>query len=122
MTFRMDKCSDFSNKHSSDCPKTQSTTGTLQKLLFPMSILLFGPGATFGVRADHLFSVFKLNPGFIAQPYIASINGVARADPCRLLSDKDRRLSNKVKTVEDPVKLKEKAAKVSRSILLDYCL
>lgn len=48
----------------------------------------------------------------MTQPYITSANGLARADPSRLISHGDRKLSEKVKRVEDPLKIKRKSMEV----------
>jgi len=60
----------------------------------------------------------KLQVGEIPRPYISTKNGIAHADPSRLLSDRDRKLAGRVRRVEDPVQVKEKAIKVSSSALL----
>lgn len=54
----------------------------------------------------------KLKVGELAQPYITTKNGIAHADPSRLLSDKDRKLAGAIRRVEDPVEVKERAIKV----------
>lgn len=54
----------------------------------------------------------------MSRPYITTKNGIAHADPSRLLSDHDRKLAGRVRCVEDPVQVKEKAIKVSSSALL----
>ena len=55
----------------------------------------------------------KLNAETVAQPYVASNHGVARADAARVLTDNDRRLSEKVRYNEEPIEAKGKVAKVS---------
>lgn len=60
--------------------------------------------------------------GDIPRPYITTKNGIAHADPSRLLSDHDRKLAGRVRRVEDPVQVKEKAIKVSSSALLHQIL
>lgn len=46
------------------------------------------------------------------QPYIASVNGLARAEPSRLINHADRKLSEQIKCVEDPLRIHEKNSKV----------
>lgn len=60
----------------------------------------------------------SLNAGTIAQPYITSVDGVARADPRRLLSERYRGLANTPRRVEDPVVVKSRVAKVCYAQLL----
>ncbi len=52
----------------------------------------------------------KLSPGPIAQPYVTSTDGIARADRNRLVNEKDRHITTR--RVEDPIKVKEKIKKV----------
>lgn len=52
------------------------------------------------------------------QPYINTINGVARADSRRMLSDEDRQKNDLVRRVEDPVMVKQETKKVSKHIFL----
>ncbi|MCJ1265268.1 hypothetical protein MMC22_005143 [Lobaria immixta] len=59
-------------------------------------------------QAASAYKLRRLNTGHLIQPYITSANGRARADPSRLISQEDRKLSEQVKKVEDPLKLKEK--------------
>ena len=54
----------------------------------------------------------KLKPGSMAQQYVTSSNGVARADPRRLLDDEQRKLANNIRQVKDPVTMKEQTMKV----------
>ena len=49
----------------------------------------------------------------MAQPYITSNDGIARADRTRLADKKDQRIFPR--RVEDPVKLKERIRKVGHS-------
>lgn len=56
----------------------------------------------------------------MVQPYITSSNGLARADPSRLINHEDRKLSDQVKRVEHPVKVKEKTNKVSIILYLSF--
>lgn len=51
-----------------------------------------------------------LNPGPIAQPYIISTDGIARADRTRLVDTKDRQIT--ARRVEDSVKVQERINKV----------
>ena len=52
----------------------------------------------------------KLNPRPIAQPYITSTDGIARADRTRLVDDKDRQIT--ARRIEKSVSMKEKINKV----------
>ncbi len=70
--------------------------------------------------ADYFPSIPKLDPQPIAQPYIISINGVARTDHRRLVKDEDRRLSNSVTLMKDPVTVREKATMVG-AFVSPYC-
>ena len=71
------------------------------------------------MSADYDYRLLKLNVGPIAQPYVSTTVGIARVDRCRLLSEEDRRASNQIRRVEDPIKIKESAKKVGRFIF--YC-
>lgn len=51
-----------------------------------------------------------LNPGPIAQPYIISTGGIARADRTRLVDTKDRQIT--ARRVENSVKVQERIKKV----------
>ena len=59
------------------------------------------------------YRISKLDTGVITQPYISTIDGIARTDSSRLLSSQDRGLSNNARRVEDPVKRKERLVNVS---------
>lgn len=56
----------------------------------------------------------KLDTGTIAQPYITSTDGIARADRTRLVNGKDRQVT--VRRVEDPAKVKERDKKVGSRV------
>jgi len=58
------------------------------------------------------FSFPKLNTGEIAKPYVSTTGSVAQVDSSRLLQEKDRVLSNKIRKVEDPVVVQKKKAEV----------
>lgn len=58
------------------------------------------------------FKFPKLSTGEIAKSYISSKGEVAHLDSSRLLQEKDRKLSNQVRKVDDPVVLRQKTAKV----------
>lgn len=51
-----------------------------------------------------------LNSGTVAQLYITSTDGIARADRTRLIDEHDRQIT--ARRVEDPVKVKEGTKKV----------
>ena len=53
-----------------------------------------------------------LSPGPIAQPYVTSTDGIARADRNRLVNEKDRHIITR--RVEDSIKVEEKIKKVGR--------
>lgn len=59
-------------------------------------------------RSDCLSSGLKLNTSSIVRPYVAQDGDVAHADMHRLLDDRERQLSSKVRRVEDPVSLMKK--------------
>lgn len=63
------------------------------------------------------FNFPKLSTGEIAKPYVSSKGDIAHLDSSRLLQEKDRRLSNQARKVEDPVVLREKSAKVRNFLL-----
>ena len=54
----------------------------------------------------------KLETGPMVQPYIRTVNGVAQMDNPRLLGKQERELAGQVRKVEDPIMVKERAAKV----------
>ncbi|KAF2490559.1 rRNA-processing protein FCF2 [Lophium mytilinum] len=58
--------------------------------------------------ADAVYRLPKLDPGVIVQPYIQTVDGVARVDPSRLVNDDDRSKANAVRKVEDPLKIKKR--------------
>ena len=60
----------------------------------------------------------KLNPGPIAQPYITSTAGIARADRNRLVNDKDRQIA--ACRVEGPVKVKTRIKNVGNLACLPF--
>ncbi len=60
----------------------------------------------------------KLNPGPIAQPYIISAHGIARADQIRLVDEKDRHST--AHRLEDPVVMKKRAKKVREFVCLPF--
>ena len=60
----------------------------------------------------------KLDPGPIAQPYITSTDGIARADRTRLINDKDRQIT--ARRVEDSAKVKERTEKVGHLACLSF--
>ncbi|KAI9757854.1 MAG: hypothetical protein M4579_003290 [Chaenotheca gracillima] len=64
------------------------------------------------VNTDHqpkapTFRIPKLNPGTLPQSYVRSKADVAQANQSRLVDEKDRKLANQSRHVEDPVKVKE---------------
>ncbi|KAH0292088.1 Fcf2-domain-containing protein [Aureobasidium namibiae CBS 147.97] len=54
------------------------------------------------------FDFPKLNTGEMVQPYVSSAGDVATVDRSRLLAEQDRKLSNQIRKVEDPVAIKKK--------------
>ncbi|KAI4745948.1 rRNA-processing protein FCF2 [Aureobasidium sp. EXF-12298] len=54
------------------------------------------------------FNFPKLNTGEMVQPYVSNAGDVATVDRSRLLSEQDRKLSNQIRKVEDPVAFKKK--------------
>lgn len=52
------------------------------------------------------------------QPYITSTDGIARADPTRLVNDEDRQIT--ARRIEDPVKVKEKSKMVGDLACLPF--
>lgn len=87
-----------------------------QDELFEMKILLqqaeqrmrkLDPRSQHTTTATKSYRLPKLNPGPIVQPYITSTDGIARADPTRLVNDEDRQIT--ARRIEDPVKVKEKS-------------
>ncbi|KAG9660425.1 rRNA-processing protein FCF2, partial [Aureobasidium melanogenum] len=54
------------------------------------------------------FNFPKLNTGEMVQPYVSNAGDVATVDRSRLLAEQDRKLSNQIRKVEDPVAVKKK--------------
>jgi hypothetical protein len=54
----------------------------------------------------------KLNTGDMIQPYVSNAGDVATVDRSRLLSEADRKLSNQIRKVDDPVAVKKKTIEV----------
>ncbi|MCJ1375534.1 hypothetical protein MMC20_006771 [Loxospora ochrophaea] len=67
------------------------------------------PLLTRGTAATPSAKLTKLHIGNIAQPYVASRGGIARADATRLLDDRERQLAGKFQNVEDPTTAKQKS-------------
>ena len=59
--------------------------------------------------------ILKLRSGAATPPYVSLSNGIAHADPRRLLSDSERRLSNQPRSGEDPINVKEQKKKVRQN-------
>ncbi|KAF2262097.1 rRNA-processing protein FCF2 [Lojkania enalia] len=49
----------------------------------------------------------KLKPGKIADAYLNTKGSITRADPSKLIDEKDRALASGVKKIEDPIQLKK---------------
>ena len=64
------------------------------------------------------FNFPKLNTGEMVQPYVSNAGDVATVDRSRLLSEQDRKLSNQIRKVEDPVAFKKKTLEVRSDIPL----
>jgi hypothetical protein len=62
------------------------------------------------------FNFPKLNTGEMVQPYVSNAGDVATVDRSRLLSEQDRKLSNQIRKVEDPVAFKKKTLEVRSDI------
>ena len=58
------------------------------------------------------FNFPKLNTGEMVQPYVSNAGDVATVDRSRLLAEQDRKLSNQIRKVEDPVAVKKKMLEV----------
>lgn len=58
------------------------------------------------------FNFPKLNTGEMVQPYVSNSGDVATVDRSRLLAEQDRKLSNQIRKVEDPVAVKKKMLEV----------
>ncbi|KAI5197823.1 rRNA-processing protein FCF2 [Aureobasidium subglaciale] len=54
------------------------------------------------------FNLPKLNTGEMVQPYVSNAGDIATVDRSRLLAEQDRKLSNQIRKVEDPVAIKKK--------------
>ncbi|THW32235.1 rRNA-processing protein FCF2 [Aureobasidium pullulans] len=61
-----------------------------------------------GVVKAGQFNFPKLNTGEMVQPYVSDAGDVATVDRSRLLGEQDRKLSNQIRKVEDPVAVKKK--------------
>jgi hypothetical protein len=60
-----------------------------------------------------LFSIPKVTSGTSITPYIKSTPQGAQVDSTRLVNNRERKLANGIRKVEDPVTIKNKAAQVS---------
>ncbi|CAF9939267.1 MAG: hypothetical protein ALECFALPRED_008055 [Alectoria fallacina] len=67
------------------------------------------PASKHMMKATNFCKLPKLNPEPIAQPYITSTDGIARADRTRLVDDKDRQIT--ARRIENSVSMKEKINK-----------
>ena len=65
-----------------------------------------------GVVKAGQFKFPKLNTGEMVQPYVSDAGDVATVDRSRLLGEQDRKLSNQIRKVEDPVAVKKKMLEV----------
>jgi hypothetical protein len=68
------------------------------------------------------FNFPKLNTGEMIQPYVSNAGDVATVDRSRLLSDHDRKLSNQIRKVDDPVAVKKKTIEVCLKFFLSFTL
>lgn len=64
------------------------------------------------------FNFPKLNTGEMVQPYVSNAGDVAVVDRSRLLAEQDRKLSNQIRKVEDPVAVKKKMLEVCSETFL----
>lgn len=64
------------------------------------------------------FNFPKLNTGEMVQPYVSNKGDVAKVDSSRLLAQQDRKLSNQIRKVEDPVAVKKQMLEVRTLITL----
>lgn len=72
-------------------------------------------------EAKSTFNFPKLNTGEMVKPYVDNKGDVATLDAKRLLGEKDRKLSEGIRKVEDPVAVKKKTLEVSnRTSLSTY--
>lgn len=70
------------------------------------------------VNASDLFASFlTLKPGKTVLPYIKSNGEIAQVDAHRLLNERERKVSGKLRRVEDPVLALEKINKVGLTLL-----
>lgn len=84
---------------------THEKAGSSQQACFESYKLVhvyYGGSSSHAKESDIPPRLPQLNPGSIAQPYITSTGGVARADRTRLVNDKDRQI-----TARRIVKVKE---------------
>lgn len=58
----------------------------------------------------------RLETGTIARSYVSHKDGVAQLDPSRRLNEKDRKLSNQIRKVEDPVVVSKRKDEVRMRI------
>ena len=66
------------------------------------------------------FNFPKLNTGEMVQPYVSNGGDVATVDRSRLLAEQDRKLSNQIRKVEDPVAIKKKTLEVCLQSFLTF--
>ncbi|MCJ1276893.1 hypothetical protein MMC21_004700 [Puttea exsequens] len=66
-------------------------------------------------NSSAVVKIHRLNPGSIPQPYIASAQGVARADRRRLAPAQDRQMADTVRQVENPVIIRTEVVKGKRA-------
>lgn len=71
-----------------------------------------------GQFSDTIHRIPKVGPKTLIAPYISSTARGARIQPSYLVNEADRKLSSGVRTVEDPIETKAKAAQVRIHILL----
>lgn len=66
------------------------------------------------------FNFPKLNTGEMVQPYVSNAGDVATVDRSRLLAEQDRKLSNQIRKVEDPVAIKKKTIEVRSKLFFPF--
>lgn len=64
------------------------------------------------------FKFPRLETGAIAHSYVTSKDGVAHLDPTRRMNERDWKLSNQIRKVEDPVVVSNRKAEVRKHPVL----
>lgn len=74
-------------------------------------------------QGSYLPRTAKLDTSALPQTYVQTSGDIARADPKRLIDEKERRLANGFRKVEDPIALKRKLNEVALpTIPFTFCL